>query len=259
MTFGQRLQELRRRAGLSQDTLAERLEVSRQAVSKWERDEAMPETDKVVRIAQLFDISLDSLLLGKDEPVRQTPPQPRYAEQPRYTRPTFSQQFDQFLRRYGTKAGTAMTAVGAVICALCLLAYFLWPVLAGGFLGAPLNAFENIVSSPSFDISPDYGYSWSDGSVTEEIYTDIEDIPDWVWDAMEDELVSTGEESYFVPDFGIGGLMDSALDSMDSVMQTALRAQASLFLIGLLPGLLLLACGLFLIIRSKKLNTDFLR
>lgn len=38
MTFGEKLQDLRRKAGMSQDTLAEKLEVSRQAVSKWERE-----------------------------------------------------------------------------------------------------------------------------------------------------------------------------------------------------------------------------
>ena len=53
MTFGEKLQDLRRKAGLSQDSLAEKLDVSRQAVSKWERDEAMPETEKLLRIAQL--------------------------------------------------------------------------------------------------------------------------------------------------------------------------------------------------------------
>ena len=42
MTFGEKLQSLRQRAGMSQDALAERLQVSRQAVSRWERDETMP-------------------------------------------------------------------------------------------------------------------------------------------------------------------------------------------------------------------------
>ena len=44
MTLGEKIQELRRKNAMSQDVLAEKLEVSRQAVSKWERDEAMPET-----------------------------------------------------------------------------------------------------------------------------------------------------------------------------------------------------------------------
>lgn len=47
MTFGEKLQTLRAREGLSQDALAEALDVSRQAVSKWERDEAMPEAEKI--------------------------------------------------------------------------------------------------------------------------------------------------------------------------------------------------------------------
>ena len=64
MSFGEKLQDLRRRAGMSQDTLAERLDVSRQTVSKWERDETMPETEKLVRIAQLFDADRKSTRLN---------------------------------------------------------------------------------------------------------------------------------------------------------------------------------------------------
>lgn len=57
MTFGEKLQALRQHAGMSQDTLAERLNVSRQAVSRWERDETMPETDKVVALADIFGVT----------------------------------------------------------------------------------------------------------------------------------------------------------------------------------------------------------
>ena len=62
MTFGEKLQKLRQKAGMSQDALAERLNVSRQAVSRWERDETMPETDKVVALADLFAVTTDYLL-----------------------------------------------------------------------------------------------------------------------------------------------------------------------------------------------------
>jgi len=62
MTFGEKLQRLRQQAGMSQDALAERLHVSRQAVSRWERDETMPETDKVVMLADLFGVTTDYLL-----------------------------------------------------------------------------------------------------------------------------------------------------------------------------------------------------
>ena len=71
MTFGEKLQKLRSREGLSQDALAELLNVSRQAVSRWERDETMPETEKVVRISDHFHVTTDYLLkdgLLKDGP-----------------------------------------------------------------------------------------------------------------------------------------------------------------------------------------------
>lgn len=67
MTFGEKLQKLRARAGLSQDALAELLDVSRQAVSKWERNEAMPEAEKIVRISRQFGVSTDYLLLEELE------------------------------------------------------------------------------------------------------------------------------------------------------------------------------------------------
>ena len=57
MTFGEKLQALRQKAGMSQDALAEKLNVSRQAVSRWERDETMPETDKVIALADLFGVT----------------------------------------------------------------------------------------------------------------------------------------------------------------------------------------------------------
>ena len=74
MTFGEKLQRLRQRAGMSQDVLAEKLGVSRQAVSRWERDETMPETDKVVALAELFGVTTDYLLRPQPEETRQEGP-----------------------------------------------------------------------------------------------------------------------------------------------------------------------------------------
>lgn len=64
MTFGEKLQQLRKQHHLSQEKLAEQLNVSRQAISKWEMG-AMPDLDNVIRISRIFDCSLDYLL--KDE------------------------------------------------------------------------------------------------------------------------------------------------------------------------------------------------
>lgn len=62
MTFGEKIQKLRKEAGLSQEELSYQLGVSRQAISKWERDNGYPETEKIVRMSKLFHVSLDYLL-----------------------------------------------------------------------------------------------------------------------------------------------------------------------------------------------------
>lgn len=67
MSFGENLQAARRKKGLSQEELAGKLEVSRQAVSRWEMNEGYPETEKLIALAKALDVSLDSLLLSKTE------------------------------------------------------------------------------------------------------------------------------------------------------------------------------------------------
>lgn len=67
-TLGARIQAHRRRMGLSQEQLAERLGVSRQAVSKWELDESLPELDKALALCRVFGVSADMLLQGCEEP-----------------------------------------------------------------------------------------------------------------------------------------------------------------------------------------------
>lgn len=62
-----RLVNLRKTNSLSQEALAEKLGISRQAVSKWERAEASPDTDNLIQLARLYGISLDELLKTEDE------------------------------------------------------------------------------------------------------------------------------------------------------------------------------------------------
>lgn len=61
-TLGNKLYELRKEAGLSQEELAEKLDVSRQAVSKWECGDSLPDTDNLITISKLFGVSLDELV-----------------------------------------------------------------------------------------------------------------------------------------------------------------------------------------------------
>lgn len=63
MNFAEKLYTLRTQSGYSQEVLAEKLNVSRQAVSKWETGPTLPETDKLIAISDLFNVSIDSLLI----------------------------------------------------------------------------------------------------------------------------------------------------------------------------------------------------
>lgn len=64
MTLGERIIKLRNSKGVSQDTLANALGVSRQSVSKWETDASVPELDKLIKLSEYFEISLDELIKG---------------------------------------------------------------------------------------------------------------------------------------------------------------------------------------------------
>ncbi len=65
MTIGEKIARLRTAAEISQEQLAEKISVSRQSVSKWEMDQALPQIDKVLLLCELFDISTDELLHDK--------------------------------------------------------------------------------------------------------------------------------------------------------------------------------------------------
>ena len=57
-----RLLEYRKKSGLSQEELAEKLNISRQSVSKWERGEASPDTDNLIQLSKIYGITLDELI-----------------------------------------------------------------------------------------------------------------------------------------------------------------------------------------------------
>lgn len=67
LLIGSRIQEYRKKAGLNQEEFAEKMGVSRQAVSKWERDKAYPDLDRLVCICEILDVQVGELIYGKGE------------------------------------------------------------------------------------------------------------------------------------------------------------------------------------------------
>ena len=67
MTFGEKLKEARKKAGLSQEEFAEKISVSRSAVAKWETDKSYPDIHSLLMVGNLFGVSLDTLIKGDIE------------------------------------------------------------------------------------------------------------------------------------------------------------------------------------------------
>ncbi|MBQ8851043.1 MAG: helix-turn-helix transcriptional regulator, partial [Oscillibacter sp.] len=74
MTLGQNITRLRTAKGMSQGALAEALGVSRQSVSKWETDGSIPELEKLINMAKLFEVSIDELVTGEPFTPPEAPP-----------------------------------------------------------------------------------------------------------------------------------------------------------------------------------------
>ncbi len=78
MTFGERLYQLRSEKNLSQEQLAELLDVSRQSISKWENDKAYPEMTRLLFLSDYFQVSLDYLMRGTEEKQAAAGPDEKY-------------------------------------------------------------------------------------------------------------------------------------------------------------------------------------
>ena len=69
MTFSENLQFLRKKSNLSHENLAEKLHITRQAVSKWESGQSIPDAETCIKLCEIFDVSPNRLLLGENEQI----------------------------------------------------------------------------------------------------------------------------------------------------------------------------------------------
>lgn len=118
MTLGENIVRLRTKENLSQSDLADMLDVSRQSVSKWETDASIPELDKLLKLSELFGVTLDELVNGEETSKIEVVPVSEHEK-----------------RR--TITGTVLLCTGVVIMILCLL--LAGDLLAGLLLGYHLS------------------------------------------------------------------------------------------------------------------------
>lgn len=122
MTLGEKIRHLRKRNNISQDDLANELDVSRQSVSKWETDTSIPELGKLIRMGEVFNVTLDELIRGEEPDKINNGPE----------------NSDVNVERSGL---AARKIVGLIILGVGLVAFLLLSLLGGLF-------FALIFSSP---------------------------------------------------------------------------------------------------------------
>ena len=124
MTFSEKISALRKQKGWSQEELAEKLMVTRQAVSKWESAQSMPDLDKLVQLSEALGVSTDYLL--KDEQA-QSAPVPATAEQTVKPRRVTQEEARRYLQLQ--TAAIPKTTLGVALCVCSPIALIGLPVL----------------------------------------------------------------------------------------------------------------------------------
>lgn len=144
MTLGQSIYYYRKRSGLSQEELAERTGVSRQAVSRWELDETTPEVGKLKALAQEFSITVDQLLSGEipEESGESAASEETAPEQPHEDKS--SGVVGRMIRRHGWLAGVYIALQGLGITLVGALARFAFGrmfQIGAGLMGTGVDGY----------------------------------------------------------------------------------------------------------------------
>ena len=139
MILADKIIEERKRIGLSQEELAEKLNVSRQSVSKWEGAQSIPDINRIIMLAEIFGVTTDYLL--KDDAVRDAGDSVKEsAEHPRNARKLSLEEASEFLRL--RKSYAPKFALGVMLCIWSPIAIIL---LGGLYEEKTINISENAV------------------------------------------------------------------------------------------------------------------
>ncbi len=163
MKLSEKIIYYRKRAGMNQEALADRLGVSRQAVSKWETGEAVPELNKVVLLARVFGVTTDALLMddAEEEPAaeEQSESAPVYTAQGNWVE-SVPGVIGRLLRRYGWLSGVYLALSGAGMAVI--------GALARGISNAMVRDFNNAAGSLLGEYNAP-SYYWGDAELLDSV------------------------------------------------------------------------------------------
>lgn len=145
MSLGENICRLRTGKNMSQGDLAEALDVSRQSISKWETDASTPELDKLVRLAELFGVTLDELVTG--EPPARPEPEPAAPEGP---------------PPQAAEAGQGVPVRTAAAIVLFCMAFAVWVLftVVGQFLSGVVLALPFLVCGAICAVAKKHPWLW---------------------------------------------------------------------------------------------------
>ncbi|MDR0324817.1 MAG: helix-turn-helix domain-containing protein [Oscillospiraceae bacterium] len=153
MMFHEKLQQLRKEKGLSQESLAEMLDVSRQAVSKWESGQSYPEMDKLIALSDIFGVTLDSLV--KDGELQEGGGNPTYAPFYMTGRTSYEYKSKRTLFGlpllhvnigFGAKKAKGVLAIGNIATGIVSIGLFARGLLSFGLLSIGVLAFGTLAT-----------------------------------------------------------------------------------------------------------------
>ena len=151
MRLHEKIHHCRKKAGMSQEVLAEHIGVSRQAISKWENNEAEPEIKKLRKLADVFKVSLDWLVSEADDKEEPAEPDPPTNSSVHHTvdLEAIPGGIGKLFRRYGWIFGVYLAFVGTGLVGMGSLARYMLNRMFHGFGGAPggeMNPFNGEIN-----------------------------------------------------------------------------------------------------------------
>lgn len=169
MNLSDKIYSCRKKTGLSQEALAEKLGVSRQAVSKWETAEAIPELSKIPVMAKIFGVTADWLLSDKDDFIPHTHEEDQHGQY--HTEPPKSPSAPSWInelpntastlfRKYGWLLGVYIAIIGGLIAILGTVILL--------FTIHTTDTMEEMYTQFHESIEDEFYYDWNDFDFTAE-------------------------------------------------------------------------------------------
>ena len=251
MIFADKLIELRKRSGMSQEELAEKLGVSRQSVSKWEGAQSTPDLNRILEISKIFDVTTDYLLKDEIEASKEISEKSISDETEPPLRRVSMEEANSFLKSNGKRA--LLTALGVALCILCVSPM----ILLEGFFGSGIEAVGIVIMF--LMIAGAVGLFIFSGSLMSPYkYLEKEAIDtEYGVSGMAKEKKEKHRPSY-IRDIVIGVIL-FILCVIPIIVIETVTDSASAEVIGIASMFVMVAAGVYLIVRTSIINGGYLK